>query len=145
MFFKLLFVAVCLLGITVLYHVTTPTGSKFYVSMNDIYYGYIPKDLGFPCEIFNGSLDNRKTTDLRIIILTYNRPRSLTRLLRSLNDVTYGGDKVIIDIWVDRSKDGTVSIKTVTAANKFRFFAGECKIHIHRQHVGIRGQWLNVS
>lgn len=143
--FKLSCIAIFLLGIVLIYHIITRIGREIKDSTNDLDDWYIPDNFGLPCEIFNGSLDSRKTADLRIIILTYNRSSSLTRLLESLNAVRYGGDKVCIDIWVDRSKNGAVSMETVRAANKFIFFAGECKIHIQRQHVGIRGQWLNVS
>ena len=42
--------------------------------------------------------------DLRIIVVVYNRPHSLERLLNSLNEANYFKDKVQLDVWIDRSK-----------------------------------------
>lgn len=103
---------------------------------------------GSPCTVVNYKAFHWNLmdyADLRIIILTYNRARSLIRLLESLNKTYYDNDKIIIDIWVDRSKDGSVSMETVNEASKFVFGAGKCNINIHPKHVGIRGQWLDVS
>ncbi|XP_041356334.1 uncharacterized protein LOC121373678 [Gigantopelta aegis] len=84
--------------------------------------------------------------DLRIIVLTFDRPESLARCLSSLNEAEYGGDKVIIDVWVDRAKGEreTIHPETYRVAKKFTFRHGEVKVHNHSRHVGLHGQWLNT-
>ena len=84
--------------------------------------------------------------DLRVIVLTFNRPESLARCLSSLNEAEYDGDKIVIDIWLDRSNDRqeTVDEKTYLVAKKYTFPHGEVKVHNHTRHVGIVGQWLKT-
>nr|XP_022312737.1 uncharacterized protein LOC111117800 [Crassostrea virginica] len=83
--------------------------------------------------------------DLRIIVVVYNRPHSLERLLNSLNEANYFKDKVQLDVWIDRSKkDGSIHYGTYYTASQFRFLHGGYKIHNHTQHVGIYGQWIGT-
>ena len=46
--------------------------------------------------------------DFRMIIIAYNRPWFLHRLLLSLNTVNYMSDKATVDIWIDRSNEGHI-------------------------------------
>ena len=87
----------------------------------------------------------RKDVDVRIIVMSYNRPRSVMRLLNSLNQVHYDDAKVVVEIWLDRATSGWYSNETESLARNFEFHYGFCDIHVHDQHVGIRGQWLDVS
>jgi len=105
--------------------------------------GINSENAGSHCSIVNTT--THTSCDLRIIIITFDRKHSLLRLLESLNKARYGGDSVVIDIWVDRYTDGAVSMETVEAASSFKFVVGACNINIQRKHVGIRGQWLDVS
>ena len=73
--------------------------------------------------------------------MSYDRPRSVMRLLTSLNKVHYDDAKVVVEIWLDRATSGWYSSET----RNFEFHHGFCDIHVHDQHVGIRGQWLDVS
>lgn len=86
----------------------------------------------------------RNNIDLRIIVITYNRADSLLRLLNSLQNAHYFGDRVVIEIWLDRSKYGWFSMRTVSIARQFVFVSGKCDIYVHDNHVGIRGQWLDT-
>ncbi len=44
----------------------------------------------------------RKEYPLRLLVLTYRRANSLLRLLNSLQNATYFGDSVALDIFIDR-------------------------------------------
>lgn len=82
--------------------------------------------------------------DLRIIVITQNRSKSLHRLLNSLNEAEYESDKVALDIWIDRSKSNVVSEETLQVARGFKFQKGQTNVQIHPTHVGIKGQWLKT-
>ena len=82
--------------------------------------------------------------DLRIIVIVYNRPRSLKICLNSLNKVDFLGDQVALDIWIDRSKkNGTIHGPTYSVARDFNFIFGDVTVHNQSRHVGIIGQWLD--
>ena len=93
----------------------------------------------------NTDIKSRDTVDFRIIVITYNRHNSLLRLLNSLNRAHYGRDKIVLDVWIDRSKLNLVHNDTVHTALQYQFNKGTCNVYIHRNHVGITGQWLSVS
>ncbi|XP_061190677.1 uncharacterized protein LOC133198655 [Saccostrea echinata] len=83
--------------------------------------------------------------DFRIIVIVFNRPHSLERLLDSLNKAEYFEDKVILEVWIDRSKkDGTIHDGTYHTASRFKFYHGEYRVHNHTKHVGIYGQWIGT-
>ncbi|KAL3872521.1 hypothetical protein ACJMK2_035745 [Sinanodonta woodiana] len=94
-----------------------------------------------PCkwkDIFRWGSD----VDLRIISIVGNRAMSLKRLLNSLNNASYFEDKVVLDIWIDRAKDGKVDMQTLEVANSFQFLHGTKHVHIQPSHAGVYGQWL---
>ncbi|XP_076080579.1 uncharacterized protein LOC143051580 [Mytilus galloprovincialis] len=80
--------------------------------------------------------------DARIIVITFNRSHSLRRLLESLNKVDYLGDKVVIEIWIDRNKDNEFDEKSYVTAKNFNFDKGLKTINIQKKHAGIYGQWI---
>ncbi|XP_021359182.1 uncharacterized protein LOC110454129 [Mizuhopecten yessoensis] len=82
--------------------------------------------------------------DLRVIVITYNRGNSVLRLLNSLNEADYLGDKVAIDVWIDRSKDGVIHEETYAKARQFKFKHGIINVHNQTQHAGIYGQWMKT-
>ncbi|XP_071138986.1 uncharacterized protein [Mytilus edulis] len=81
---------------------------------------------------------------LRIMVITYNRAESMLRLLKSLNNVDYLDDRVVLEIWVDRSKDGVIDKKTFDTARNFSFEKGFKTVHQQDKHVGIYGQWIDT-
>ncbi|XP_052083888.1 uncharacterized protein LOC127721250 [Mytilus californianus] len=81
---------------------------------------------------------------LRIIVLTYNRSKSLKRLFDSLLLTDYQGERVVLDIWVDRSINGEVHNETVQFAKDFQFVHGEKNVYVRGQHAGIINQWLRT-
>ncbi|XP_060065010.1 uncharacterized protein LOC132545346 [Ylistrum balloti] len=82
--------------------------------------------------------------DLRVIVITYDRADSVERLLNSLNEADYLGDKVGIDVWIDRSKTGVVHEETFSRASRFKFKHGILNVHKQSKHAGIYGQWMKT-
>lgn len=95
-------------------------------------------------EIDISAVKRDSDVDLRVLIMTYNRPLSLTRLLNSLNEAEYYGDKIVIEIWIDKSKDGVINKETFQAANNFVFKKGQKIVANHTKHVGLYGQWMGL-
>src|SRR6218665_1966025 len=54
--------------------------------------------------------------DFRIIVFTFNRAKSLLKLLKSIDDIELDGSKGALQIWIDRDKKGGVHNETVKAA-----------------------------
>ena len=84
------------------------------------------------------------TYDLRIIVIAFDRSNSLLRLLRSLNEAIYDGDKVKLEVWIDRSVQDYLDGDTVKTANAFSFKHGVYEVINHSEHVGLIGQWLST-
>ena len=82
--------------------------------------------------------------DLRIIILTYNRPDSLQECLEHLQGVELDGDKAMLEIWIDRSVENVVNNATLWVAKRFVWKHGDVRVHVQEQHAGIYGQWINT-
>lgn len=81
----------------------------------------------------------------RVIVMVYNRNASLQRLLDSLNGVDYMGAKVVVDIWIDRSKKtGEIHSPTYITAKNFKFQHGIAEVHNHTKHAGVYGQWMDT-
>ena len=83
--------------------------------------------------------------DLRIIVLTLNRPRSLSLLFESLDELELDNHSAAVEIWIDRNrKTNEVDEETVKVASQFRWRGGPTRVHVHQTHVGIHGQWINT-
>jgi len=83
--------------------------------------------------------------DLRVIVLTYNRPRSLRTLFASLDTLKTDGATAALEIWIDRiGKKGRVNKRTVKVASAFQWSGGPTRVRVHSAHVGIYGQWINT-
>lgn len=83
--------------------------------------------------------------DLRIIVLTFNRWHSLTKLLKCLNNLHTDGDRAVVEIWIDQNTgDKGVNEQTLATAKSFRWKNGEVRVHIQTKHVGIMGQWIDT-
>ena len=98
-------------------------------------------------ELINKRIEKSKTVypvDLRIIVIVFNRAKSMLRLLDSLNFAEYGDDSVKVEVWFDRSLDGLVDQITLETANSFVFKHGNYSVYTHDKHVGIYGQWLST-
>ena len=85
------------------------------------------------------------SVDLRLIIMTYNRPSSLQKLLKSLEMLELDGRSAALEIWIDRNQNtGAVSKRTIEVASDFKWNRGPSRVHIHTTHVGIYGQWIDT-
>lgn len=85
-----------------------------------------------------------RTVNLRVIVMTFNRPASLATLLASLNNLELDGDSAHLDIWIDRDKDGKVNMETLKTAQDFHWSRGRSHVHVHKNHMGIYGQWIDT-
>lgn len=83
-----------------------------------------------------------RDVDLRILVLTYKRAESLSRLLKSLNNAEYDGDNVHLEIWVDVPMNNVVNADVMKVAKTSKFKHGCSFVNVHRGHVGIIGQWI---
>jgi len=83
--------------------------------------------------------------ELRIIVMTCNRPSSLIKLLQSLEVLELDGHSSAVEIWIDRKQNsGDVDESTVNVASEFRWSGGPTRVHVHTAHVGIYGQWIDT-
>jgi len=60
----------------------------------------------------------------------------------SVSDLEMDGDSVSVEIWIDRDGRGVVDEPTLLAARSFRWRHGRVRVHVHRRHVGLYGQWM---
>jgi len=57
--------------------------------------------------------------DLRVIVITFNRADSLSKLLRSLDTLVLDEDRAALEIWIDRNRRNGVDQRTVEVASTF--------------------------
>ena len=93
------------------------------------------------CEPIIGSDFFHMVTVFRIIVLTYNRPYSVHRLLKSINEAEYDFEeipkwKLILEIRID-AEGGQDGEAVQTLAKKFKFNYGSKEVFIEREHRGI--------
>jgi len=72
----------------------------------------------------------RDPVDLRVIVITFNRPGSLLKLLRSLDTLVLDGDRAALEIWIDRSRKNVVDGRTLEVASEFKWKGGQTRIHV---------------
>ena len=82
---------------------------------------------------------------VRIVVLTYNRPVSLHRLLRSLETADYTFPlappwRRVLEVRVDGGV-GPDWERTVSLARGFRFTAGEVEVVVEEEHHGVEDAW----
>jgi len=68
--------------------------------------------------------------DFRVIVITFNRPDSLSKLLRSLDTLVLDADRAALEIWIDRNRDNRVDQRTVEVASAFSWKKGSSRVHI---------------
>ena len=77
----------------------------------------------------------------QIHILTMNRFHSLRRLLTSLENSIYNGDRVELHIHIDKSEKSKECTKV---AQSFQFSHGLVNITVSKIRLGLRDAWLNA-
>ena len=85
-----------------------------------------------------------KEVDFRIIVITFNRPKSLLLLFNSLEELHLDGATASLEIWIDRSVNGTVHNETLEMATSLRWSRGQTRVHVQKRHVGVYGQWIDT-
>jgi hypothetical protein len=53
-------------------------------------------------------------------------------------------DKVTVEIWIDRSKEGHIHEHTYAVGHKFVFEKGSKTVINQTRHVGLYGQWMGL-
>lgn len=89
-------------------------------------------------------IDGQIHPDLRVMVLTMNREDELSRLLDSLNRAEYGGDRIDLDIWIDRLPSGGVHLGVLNVSDTLKWSHGTKTVHVQEQNVGIYEQWTRV-
>lgn len=60
--------------------------------------------------------ESDRPPEFRVVVLTHSRRESLQRLLSSLRDAEYDGERVDLDVWIDRSRIDPDDPRVVAAA-----------------------------
>ncbi|CAH1781010.1 unnamed protein product [Owenia fusiformis] len=83
--------------------------------------------------------------DLRIIVLTQERTKSLQICLEHIDNAEYHGEKVVLDIWIDReNQTNELNEELFKMVSNFKFKPHIVKcVHIQDKYVGIIGQWID--
>lgn len=83
--------------------------------------------------------------DLRVIIMTMDRRESFLRLWRSLERANYLGDRIDVDVWVDRnSTDHVADPEFLREITQLPWENGNKRVHLWRRNAGIRRQWIDT-
>jgi glycosyltransferase involved in cell wall biosynthesis len=82
--------------------------------------------------------------EIAIVIVTYNRPKSLVRLLSSINNANYCNSHVSLIISIDY-QDSESHEKVVQVANEFDWKFGEKQIIEYQQNMGLRAHILKCG
>ena len=88
--------------------------------------------------------------DFRVMVISYDRPKSLEKCLTNVERVDTTGDRMKVEIWIDRSKTGKVNNDTVSVANNFMLkwenskYGLKTSVHIREKNAGITGQWTDT-
>jgi len=81
--------------------------------------------------------------DFRVIVLTFNRADSLSKLLRSLDTLVLDGDFAAVEIWIDRDRNGSFDQRTFDVASKFSWKGGPTRLHVQVRLLTVQG-WKNL-
>jgi len=80
--------------------------------------------------------------DLRVIVITFNRADSLSKLLRSLDTLVLDGHSAALEIWIDRDRKNSTDRRTLEVASAFRWKGGPTRVHVQ---VYACPAWYSVS
>lgn len=87
--------------------------------------------------------DSTDDTAARLIVITMDRAKSLTRLLESLVAADYDEDVVDLNIWIDRPNDGRPINKDVVDISRNAVWKhGTKTIHKRTVNAGLYQQWI---
>lgn len=80
--------------------------------------------------------------NIPIVVVAYNRPRSLARLLQSLDDAKYPHQDIDLIISIDKAQNNQSVIDT---ANRFNWENGEKKVICQETNLGLRKHILKCG
>lgn len=84
--------------------------------------------------------------ELTIVVIAYNRPDSLERLLQSLKKVNWQNDKIRIHISIDKETKESVGYKeTVKCAQEFEWEYGEKIVDCKEKNLGLKKHILQCG
>ena len=83
-------------------------------------------------------------TKLSIVVLAYNRPESLKRLLASLRNVDYGMQRIDLRVNLDIDLDNMYDLECLKVLYSYNWNQGTYLIHRHTEHQGTLNQWLGA-
>jgi len=83
---------------------------------------------GTPCRY-------KDVVDFRVVVLTFNRSESLSKLLRSLDSLQLDGDRAALEIWIDRDREKGVNQQTNEVASAFKWKGGATRVHVQVSDV----------
>ena len=91
------------------------------------------------------SYNTSASVSLRAVVITYNRAKSLERLLLSLKAAHYDGDRIDLDIWIDKPASGAEhDADTVLVSSTFEWPHGVKTVHLQPRNFGLGGQWRDT-
>ena len=82
---------------------------------------------------------------LVIVVLAFSKPDSLGRLLNSLRDANYHGDRIDLIISLDVGRMGYYDLPTLITSKQFLWTQGEKRVALKSTHRGQMYQWLEAS
>ena len=88
---------------------------------------------------------------LHVVVIGFNRPASLARLLHSLEQADYGGSprSISIVLALDQPSNRTIDCEIDALAHGFRWPHGELRVRRRRKWAGLRdnvlGAWVPTS
>lgn len=84
--------------------------------------------------------------NITICVVSYNRPNSLTRLLRTLSNTNYNNDKVTLYISIDKDKNNSIdNQKCFKIANEFIWPFGKKIVDYKKENLGLRKHILQCG
>ena len=68
--------------------------------------------------------------DFRVIVITFNRPDSLSKLLRSVDTLVLDGHRAALEIWIDRDRKNRINRRTCEVSSTFNWTGGPTSVHV---------------
>lgn len=86
-------------------------------------------------------MSEHKVADIAIVVVAYNRPRSLSRILNSLSTANYPEAEIPLIISIDRGDNQEV----LEIANAYQWDYGEKSVLYQEQNLGLRAHVLKCG
>ena len=82
--------------------------------------------------------------DFRVVVLGFDRPKSLEKCLDRVRDLKLDGMRVGVEVWLDITVDGRMHLPTYLTAMSFAasWLDGRTCVHVQTKHSHVAKQWL---